>query len=89
MGSAPRYRQIHYSNGMRRSHLSLLTAIVSLMGAFAWLAFGNAFSGLLWVAISLGWLITGIIQLRKADAIEPSPASRLLRRFSRLILFWS
>ena len=74
---------------MRHSHLSLLTAIVSLLGAFAWLAFGNPLSGLLWIAISVGWLLTAIVQLRRADAIEPSPAPRLLRRLSRLILFWS
>ena len=74
---------------MRRSHLSLLTAIASLLGAFAWLAFGNPVSGLLWIAISVGWLVTALIQLRRADAIEPSPAPTLLRRLSRIILFWS
>jgi hypothetical protein len=74
---------------MRRSYPSLVTAILSLLGALTWLAFGNSVSGLLWIAISIGWLLTAIVQLRRAGDIEPSQAPRLLRRLSRLVLFWS
>jgi hypothetical protein len=74
---------------MRRSYLSLVTAILSLLAALTWLAFGNSVSGLLWIAISIGWLLTAIVQLRRAGDIEPSPVPQLLRRLSRLVLFWS
>jgi hypothetical protein len=74
---------------MRRSHVSLVTATFSLLGAVTWLAFGRSIPGLLWLALSIGWLLTAIIQWTKSDAIEPAPVQRLLRRFSRLILFWS
>jgi hypothetical protein len=74
---------------MRRSYLSLLTAILSLLGGLAGRTLGNSVSGLVWVTISIGWLLAAIVQLREPDPIEPFPAPRLFRRFSRLILFWS
>jgi hypothetical protein len=74
---------------MRRSRLSLITAGILLAGALIWLTLGRAVSAFLWVASSLGWWLTALVQSRKSIAIEPAPASCLLRRFSRLILFWS
>lgn len=74
---------------MARWGLSALTAIVSLLGGVVWLALGSTVSGLLWVGISIGWLVASIAQLRTPDKTEPFPISRLLRRISRLILFWS
>ena len=73
---------------MRRSQLSLVTAILSLAGAVLWFALEEPVSGLIWIAISLVWAAIAIGQTRK-PAIEPAPGARLLRRFSRLIMFWS
>ena len=66
-----------------------MTAGFSLLGALIWLAFGASGPGMLWLAISVGWLLTALIQRMRSDAIEPATGSRLFRRFSRLILFWS
>jgi hypothetical protein len=74
---------------MPRWKLSAVTAIISLVGALVWLALGRAVSGLLWAAISIGWLVTSIIQCKRHDGPEPPLIPFLLRRFSRLILFWS
>jgi hypothetical protein len=78
-----------YDENMRRSNLSLVTAVLSLLGAVAWLAFGNAAAGLLWIAISIGWLVTAIVQRIRPAQLEPLPAPKLRRRFLRLFLYWS
>jgi hypothetical protein len=74
---------------MRRSQLSLVTAAIVLVGAVIFLSLGQAVPGLLWVAISIGWLLTAIVQRTKSDADEPSPRNRLQRRVSRLLRIWS
>ena len=74
---------------MRRSYLSLATATFSLLGALIWMAFGRSGPGMVWLGISIGWLLAAVVQRMRSDAMEPAPASRLFRRFSRLILFWS
>jgi hypothetical protein len=74
---------------MRGAHLSLLTAAIALLGTAIWLALGEPMHGLFWAAITIVWLVTALIQFRLTREIEPNPGRRLLRRFSRLILFWS
>lgn len=74
---------------MRRSHLSVLTAAISLAGALIWLATGNAAVGILWAVISFGWLLASVIHWRRPEIVEPSPGQYLVRRFSRLIRLWS
>lgn len=74
---------------MRRSPLSLVTAGLCLLGALVWLALGNVVSAVLWVALSAAWLLIAIVTGRRPEVIEPSPSRRLLRRFSRLLIFWS
>jgi hypothetical protein len=74
---------------MRRSQLRLATAGVCLLGAIAWLAMGNVVSGLLWLAISAGWLLVAMLAARQSDPADPLPVRRLGRRFLRLVLFWT
>ena len=73
---------------MRRSSLSLVTAVIVLVCAVFFLFLRRAGEAVLWVGISLGWLVTAAIQRTRHDAVEPFVARRLLRRFSRLLLFW-
>jgi len=73
---------------MRRSNLSLVTAAIVLACALAWLSMNMAARGVVWVAIALVWLITAAIQRFRHDDVEPYAGRRLLRRFSRLLLFW-
>lgn len=73
---------------MKTAHVSLLTALLSLLGSAVWLALGNVISGLVWLAISVVWLGVGIYHLRRLDEIEPSPLRKMARRFSRILLFW-
>jgi len=74
---------------MPRSRLSLITAGILLAGALIWLTLGRTVSAFLWVAIGFGWLLTALVQSKKSSEVVPAPASRLVRRISRLILFWS
>jgi len=74
---------------MRRSNLSLLTAVLVFFTAVAFLFVRRAGESLVWVAISLIWLVTAAIQrMRHDDVAQPYAGRRLLRRFSRLLLFW-
>jgi hypothetical protein len=75
---------------MRKSNLSLITAAIVLVCAVVWLLMNNAARGVGWVAIALVWLVTAAIQrMRHDDIQQPHAGHRLLRRFSRLLLFWS
>jgi hypothetical protein len=73
---------------MRRSHLSLVTAVIAFFGTLLWLALGRPVAALFWTLIGIGWLVTAIVQLRKSDTFEPFPGRRLLRRFFRRMI-WS
>lgn len=74
---------------MRLSYMSLVTAILCFAGAIVWLALGYTVSGLIWLAISIVWLVIAIVHRTKPEAMEPHPGRQLFRRFSRLILFWT
>ena len=75
---------------MRRSDLSWLTGAIALSGALVWLSMNMAARGVVWVAIALVWLVIGTMQrMRHDDVAQPYAGRRLLRRFSRLLLFWS
>lgn len=74
---------------MRIAVASLVSALISFLGSLAWIATREVVPGLLWLGISLVWLIIGIRQLRRPAGIEGFPIRRLTRRFSRLLLFWS
>ncbi len=74
---------------MRRSRLSLVSAAISLVGALIWLVMGNGASGVVWLVISIGWLVASIVQWSRSAEVEPHPGRRLVRRFSRLMMFWS
>ncbi|HXP84535.1 MAG TPA: hypothetical protein VN841_07440 [Bryobacteraceae bacterium] len=74
---------------MPRWKLSAITAGLSLAGALIWMAFDRPLPSVLWAAISLAWLATSILQLTRSDRFEPNPRASLVRRFSRLLLFWS
>jgi len=74
---------------MRRSKLSLITAAIILVLAVIFVFLKRAGEGVVWVAIGLGWLVIAAIQRAGHDSAEPFAGRRLLRRFSRLLLFWS
>ncbi len=73
---------------MRLSHLNLLTALLSLLGSLIYLATGDAVVGLVWLAISLVWLVVGIYTLSRSGETEEFPLRRLARRLSRLLMFF-
>ena len=73
---------------MTVSRLNLLTALLSLIGALVALFLGNALVGLLWLAITLVWLLLAVRAAGKRD-YEHQPFSRLARRLSRLLLWGS
>jgi hypothetical protein len=73
---------------MRRSNLSLITAAIVFVCAviFLMLRLGQ---GVVWMAIGAVWLVTaGIQRMRLDDVAQPYAGRRLVRRFSRLLLFW-
>ncbi len=72
---------------MKVSRLNLLTALLSLAGALIALFFGEVFAGLLWLAISVVWLLLAVLKARKPD-YEGEPLQRLRRRLWRMLL-WS
>jgi len=74
---------------MGRSQMSLISAALSFVCAVIWLATRNGATGVLWVAISIGWLVASIVKWGRSDEMEPSPGRRLVRRFSRMMMFWS
>jgi hypothetical protein len=74
---------------VRRSNLSLITAGAVLVLAVLWLSLNMPAKGVVWAAIGVGWLVTAGVQHWRHDDAEPFPGQRLLRRFSRLLLFWS
>jgi hypothetical protein len=74
---------------VRRSNLSLITAGAVLVLAVLWLSLNMPAKGVVWAAIGVGWRVTAGVQHWRHDDAEQFPGRRLLRRFSRLLLFWS
>lgn len=73
---------------MTVSRLNLLTALLSLIGALIALFAGNGFAGLVWLAITLVWLLLAVRAAWKRD-YEDEPFSRLTRRLFRMLLWGS
>lgn len=71
---------------MSLSRLNLLTAMISLLASFVWLASGHVADGLFWLACSVVWLALAVARLR-SPGDEPRPLARLLRRVSRMLLW--
>lgn len=75
---------------MRKSNQSLITATLSFAAAVVFLFARHVGEAEVWVAIGLVWLLAAACQrMRHNDAVQPYAGRRLLRRFSRLLLFWS
>lgn len=74
---------------MRLGHLNLLTAAVSLCGSVIWMLTGNVAVGLVWFGISIVWLTIGLWTISRSSEVEGSPVQKLVRRVSRLLLFFS
>lgn len=66
--------------------MSSITAILCFAGAILLLAFGDQAAGILWIALGLVW--TGVA-IGRGKTDHPVRLSRLLRRFSRMLLYWS
>jgi len=73
---------------MRLGYLNLLTALLSLVGSLIYLFTGNVVVGVVWLAVSLAWLAIGIYTLSRSSETEEFPLRRLVRRFSRLLMFF-
>ena len=71
---------------MRRHKAALLTAALIFMCVLGWLALGRQTIALVWLATDIGWLAAALYLWNKPGTID---RPRLLRRFSRLFLFWS
>jgi hypothetical protein len=69
---------------MTLARLNLLTAIAAMLCAVAWIALGDALSGLIWLILAIGWVIWAIFALRSPE-VETSPLSRLGRRLFRML----
>jgi len=72
---------------MTLDRLNFVTALVAFLASGVWFASGQNVTGLIWLASSLVWLAAAIARLRPSS-VEPHPASRLVQRLSRLLL-WS
>jgi hypothetical protein len=66
--------------------MSWITAVLCFLGGIALLAFGEQVPGILWITIGLVWLGVAI---GRGRADQPIRHSRLIRRFSRMMIFWS
>lgn len=71
---------------MKLNRLNLLTALISFLASGLWFSLGQVVTGLVWLVCSLVWLVLAIVRLR-SPVVEPAPASRLVRRLSRLLLW--
>jgi hypothetical protein len=73
---------------MPRSKLSLITAAIVFVCALIFLMLRMG-QGVVWMAIGAVWLVTAAIQkMHHDDVAQPYAGRRLMRRFSRLLLFW-
>ncbi len=72
---------------MKLNRLNLVTALVSLAAALVWILIGQTAAGMIWLVCSLVWVVLALAGLRSSE-YEPSPARRLARRLSRMLL-WS
>jgi hypothetical protein len=71
---------------MSHTRLNLIAAAVALTGSFILLTLGFGFEALVWAVASLVWLGYAIWRVRD-NTREERPADRLLRRFSRLVMW--
>lgn len=72
---------------MKFGYLGLLTALLCLGGVAlaAWAR--DPAVAVVWLCIGLFWLVTGLVLLR-AKTSEADPVRRLVRRLSRILLFF-
>ena len=73
---------------MAVAQLNLVAAILALVGGIIWILVGDVVSGLIWVAISVLWLVVSIAKPHQSGDVESHPVRTLIRKFSRLFL-WS
>lgn len=72
---------------MRLAYLNLLTALISLLAAVIWTFGGSVMVGLIWAGASLAWMAAAVYAARHGGT-EPRPAPRLLRRLSRMLMYF-
>lgn len=72
---------------MKLNRLNSLTALTSFVASLVCLALGQNATGLIWLVFSVVWLALSPARFR-SSIHEPNPASRLVRRLSRMLL-WS
>lgn len=72
---------------MKLHRLNLLSALISVAASCLWLALGQGLSGLIWLVCSLVWFGMAFAY-RHSPTAESAPARRLVRRFTRLMI-WS
>jgi len=65
--------------------LNLFTALLSLAGAVLWLYLGEVPAGLIWLAVSLFWVVWAMRE--RHTEYEPQPLRRLWRRVWRSTLW--
>lgn len=73
---------------MRLCYLNLVSAGLAVLGGILWLLLGEAVPGLVWLGVSLVWLLLAGRSLSDTER-ERFPFRRLARRISRLLLFGS
>ena len=71
---------------MTPARLNFLSATVSMIGSLILLATARVPSALVWFAASIVWLVLAVRNRRKLSKAE-SAGWRMVRRFSRLLLF--
>ena len=69
---------------MRNTALATV-AFVSLLVS-VWRALDQQITALLWLVLDIGWLLAALFLWNKPGPID---RPRLMRRLSRLLLFWS
>jgi hypothetical protein len=71
---------------MTSARLNFLSALVSMIGSLILLAIARIPSAFIWFAASISWLVVAAHNRGKSSNVD-SAGRRMIRRFSRLLLF--
>jgi hypothetical protein len=73
---------------MKTGHINLAVGVLSLACAVVYaLVFDYVFA-VIWMGVSVCWMIVGLFQIATSDDTEPHPLRRIARRFFRTIVDW-
>lgn len=73
---------------MKTGHVNIAAGALALLCSVVWAVLSGGLGAVICTIVSVCWVAVGFFQIATSDDTAPRPASRIARRFFRIVTDW-